>query len=271
MADLKLGNQNENPQDLQQLETNLLGAIEEYTKATNNGQSGAKFLGGGNDYNMVAEGVAVSKSNSVGMFATAMSESQADPKSNNTNTLFGGSGGGGKRSRKMERLTSHNDAMGMPKSYSQKKDDARELARMRSGHTKKSKDPLAGGGSGLSMTGDKIAGTSFAQKPTVSVAAVQSNPELVKGIGGGQLYDTLTATRYEKNHESAEAILAGAINGDEQKQNALKNIQPTVMEQSMKKIAPSVKNTLKNQIKMPEPKPPSWAGSSEGGGEKSSS
>lgn len=274
MADLTLGNQNETPQDLQKLEGDLLAAIGDYAKAVENGQPASKFLGGGNDYNVVTEGVAVAKSGMAGMAMTALSESLSEPTPNsrNTTSIFGSGGGGGKRNRRLERLTSNNDAMGMPKSYSQKKDDARELQRMRSGVFKKSKDPMAASSSSLSMTGEKISGTSFAAKPAISAEAIKSNPDLVRGIGGGQLADTLTATRYEKDHEGVEAVLVKAINGDEGKQNALKNIQESQVQQSLKKVAPSVKNTLKNQIKLPEPKPPTWA-SSEGGdkGSKSSS
>lgn len=225
MSELKLGNQDDKPQDLDKLEINVEGAIEQMVKEANANPSKFAPKSGGSFDLLTEMGAA-----KVGPVAGAMTTA-SDMSSGGSDSMFmmSGTGRKSKATKRLESLASSTNAMGLSKTYSEKRDDARQLSRIMAGRGKVSKDPMGGGG-------DRAIKMAQNKKP-LSMQAVRNNPNLAKAVGAGELAETLVATRREKEDMSVTAIVMGALENNQKMVDKINTLNPAIKRNALKQLA----------------------------------
>ena len=237
MADTEVFNQDETPQDLKQVDRNIEGALQSLANHVNAVKSPTSFGGtSGDDFSLLAEAGLAKKGGPAGFAATVHAEVGGSAQPDD----FMKRRPGGKAERKMDALASQNDAMGTPKSYSQKKSDARELRKIQGGGGKKSMDPMNTGGSGgVALTGEKIKKNT---RPFVT-------PEMIRrsahAFGAGKLKNNQLSARYHDANPTTTAMIQGAVRGhDDARSNLTRQNPSDVIDRADKLEGTAKKNIL---------------------------
>ena len=228
--ELQLANPNESPrQDLPQLQANIEGALEKMAKDFNADPS--KYLAdmkkGGESLLTGMPGMGEAPENVGAKMDKSASGSQF--------LLMGGTGRRTKATARFEQLDSGTNAMGIPLSYKEKKENMRLKSRIMAGKGKAEKDPLGGGGDRELGERLKLARMSVG-KGAVTPQGIKTNPEMAKMLGGGDLIDQLGMTRKEMADPSLNRIVAGAVAGDDLMQTSFKNLNEGVKQEAVMKL-----------------------------------
>jgi hypothetical protein len=228
--ELQLANANEAPrQDLPQLQANIEGALEKMAKDFNADPSKymADMKKGSGSIMTDMPGMGESKENIGSKMDKSASGSQF--------LLMGGTGRRTKATARFEALDSGTNAMGIPLSYKEKKENMKLKSKIMAGKGKAEKDPLGGGGDRELGERYRLARMSVG-KGAISPQGIKSNPEMAKVLGGGDLIDQLGMTRKEIADPSLNRIVAGAIAGDDLMQTAFKGLNEGVKQEAVMKL-----------------------------------
>ena len=165
--------------------------------------------------------------------------------------------GRSKKDARMEQLLSVNDAMGLPKSYKQMKDDNKQWLKITSGFGKKSKDPFSGGG-------DRALGEEMRlhnMRMQVTPQGMQANHHIAVQLGGGKLQETLQDAFREDQNPAVYRVLNNAADGHDMLKSAARNIAEDVKVDFVTKKgdvetlakAMEIKEDVKDKITSSEP------------------
>lgn len=138
-----------------------------------------------------------------------------------------------KKGARIQQLNSKYDAMGLPKSYKQMKEDATTYSRiMTGGRAKRNNDPFSGGGDRALAEQVRIARQSLGTEGGyVSPQGIKANPWMAQQLGAGQLYDTMLDARREDQAPAEYRALNGAIDGNAKLQDAAKQVGDDIKRQ----------------------------------------
>lgn len=228
--ELQLANPNESPrQDLQQLQANIEGALEQMAKSYNADPS--KYM---KDLKAGSSSL-IGDMPGMGGGGENPGEKMDKSPSGSQFLLMGGTGRRTKATIRFEQLDSGTNAMGIPLSYKEKKENMRLKSKIMAGRGKAEKDPLGGGGDRELGERYKLTRMSVG-KNAISPQGLKSNPEMAKVLGGGELIDQLGMTRKEIADPSLNRVVQGAIQGDELMQTAFKGLNEGTKQEAIMKL-----------------------------------
>ena len=233
-------------QDVSKIKEETLGALKTAAQQINAGQKPAA-AGGGDNFNVITEGMKDALG-PLGFAMTVASESLGSGHGTES-SHFLMSPSRSKRHRRTERLSSKNDALGLPKSYSQMKADGKTLNRMRSGHVKRSKDPMAGNTTGLDAFGNKL--PKGRKQPYLDADSLKRR---AREFGLGSLADNLDNAVDGLARPPNGKIVAEALKGNTAMQSAARSMDKTVLFDMTTAMKPEARKQLLTQIAPPGPK-----------------
>jgi hypothetical protein len=150
--------------------------------------------------------------------------------------------GRNKKDVRWEQLKSDSNAMGLPKTYSEKKIDSRIL---NGGRAKKNHDPFSGGGDRALLEQARIARQSLGcEGGYVSPQGIKCNSHLAMQLGGGELYATMLDAFRENEKPSELRALNAATDGNDKMKEAAKQVGAEVKEEFVKKVEDKQVRTL---------------------------
>jgi hypothetical protein len=131
-----------------------------------------------------------------------------------------------KKNARIQQLNSRYDAMGLPKSYKQMKEDSTQYSRiMTGGRTKKNNDPFSGGGDRALMEQTRLARQSLGTEGGyVSPQGIKANAHIAQQLGGAELFNTMMDASREKTSPAEYRALNGAADGNNNLTDAAKVI-----------------------------------------------
>jgi hypothetical protein len=131
-----------------------------------------------------------------------------------------------KKNARVKQLSSQYDAMGLPKSYKQMKEDSVTHSRiMTGGRIKKNADPFSGGGDHALMENHKISRQSLGvEGGYICPQNMTCSEHIARQLGGADLFNTLMDAGREKVTPHEYRVLNGAVNGDDGLKDAAKQV-----------------------------------------------
>jgi hypothetical protein len=135
-----------------------------------------------------------------------------------------------KKNARIQQLNSKYDAMGLPKTYKQMKEDSTTYSRIMSGgRTKKNADPFSGGGDRALMEQTRLARQSLGTEGGyVSPQGIKANAHIAMQLGGAELYNTMMDASREKTSPAEFRALNGAADGNNNLTDAAKQVSDDV-------------------------------------------
>ncbi len=206
MSELQSPNWNEAKIDPLQLQGAVAARLESIAKEHNANPSKfmAQLKGGGDTFG-------------IGDMKTNNPMYEQEPKGASSSSFLMMGKAQNKKSARIQQLNSQYDAMGLPKSYSERKRDAQTYSRIMSGggRVKKNNDPFSGGGDRALVEQCRIARQSLGTEGGyVSPQGIKCNPHIAMQLGGADLYNTMLDAGRENTNPHEYRALNGAVDGN---------------------------------------------------------
>lgn len=225
MSDIQIGQQENKPQDLQQIEAKIDGVIDIQVKHNMGDMS--KFMtmmkGNNRDFDMLTE-MGTAKHSA---FAGAM-EAHAEATSGTTGADFasgGGSKGRKKGSQTLGQLLSTTDALGHKRSRTEIQSRYAIANAAWSGHNRKTK--FSEDGSKDFVAEINLLKMRMAYLPS----ALKANKAMLPAHGMGFIYEAHVAVQKEKEAPSMSAVVSGTLSDMDQFKDRFKALDSGVKEQ----------------------------------------